>query len=404
MSEESLNASIAAKWESAGLDASEDGYGTTDIVPESDVADVSDSDDATNLDTVTTTEEADDEAGLPDTTTEVEPPVIDTAAALEAEKNTETTDEKADKGAAATEDALAEALGLGKPPADPKKRAAWWKSRVPYSQIHKAVTEREKKLTDTHTVAVKGYTDKITQYDTRFGDVAKVENIITNNPDQYVKTLAALFPDTYGKLFASLPGLAAATAPVEPKLEDPGPQPDFDLKLPDGSMTYGVEGYQKLLAWQEKVQEQKMLARLKPHLDFVKTQEAAAKTKLQADQAAEIQRKGIQSANDAIAEAETWDLGKENIVEIVAEAKKLPEHYSAELALNIAYRKVVGPKLKANRDEMQAKILKDMKKTSAKQTAAGLQSQSKTTTVKASESSTDLDTRIKAAWQRQGLI
>lgn len=403
MSEEALNAAIASKWESAGLDASIDGTEVPNPVEEEQVAEVtedsSESDtpveDAVDTDTTDTTETTDEE--------DAEPPVVDAGAAAAAEAATKTTDDATKEA----QDDLAEALGLGKPPADPKKRAAWWKSRLAYSQVHKIVTEREKKLNETHAGAVKDYTGKITEYDTRFADVKKVEDIITNNPDQYVKTLAALFPDTYGKMFAPVFGKTPTTEETAaglPEAVDPGPKPEPNYKLPDGNMTYDVDGYQKLMDWQQKVTEQNMLKHFKPLLDFGTAQQKAAEQQKKIQLANDHKQRGMETSQKALAEVETWDLGKENINEILEAAAKLDPSYDAVTALNIAYRQIVVPKLKANRDVMLAQLVKDQKKASAKQTAAGLQTQTRTAATKASAASVDLDTRIKNAWKAKGLI
>jgi hypothetical protein len=403
MSEDTLNAAIAAKWESAGLDASNDGteVGTEEPVAEvtddteTEVVDDTPADDAVVDDDVETV--VDDAA---ETDTETETAEVDTATEAAAEATTKAAEEVKE-----AQDELAEALGLGKPPADPKKRAAWWKSRLAYSQVHKVVTEREKKLNETHTGALKQQTDRITEYDTRFADVKKVEDIITNSPEQYVKTLSSLFPDTYGKMFAPLLGEGKAAAELLVEKADPGPKPEPDYKLPDGNMTYSVEGYDKLMAWQQKVTEQNMLQRFKPHMDFVQSQQKEAEKQQKIQLAEQTKARGLEASKKALAEVETWDLGKENINEILEAAAKLDSSYDAVTALNIAYRQIVVPKLKANRDVMQAQILKDMKKKSAKQTSAALtQSKTNAPAVVAAAASTNVDDRIKAAWKRQGLI
>jgi hypothetical protein len=53
---------------------------------------------------------------------------------------------------------------------------------------------------------------------------------------------------------------------------------------------------------------------------------------------------------------------------------------------------------------MQADILKSMKKASAKSTAAGLTQTRTAATTAVDPATVDLDTRIKNAWKRKGLI
>lgn len=401
MSEDTVNAAIAAKWENAGLDASNDDTDIPDGGGEEEITPVEDGE----------TEEVpvDDGTVVEDDATGETPETDGTEAVVEEEVETPPATTKEEKQEIKeAEDDLAEALGLGKPPADPQKRKAWWKSRVPYSQLHKVVTEREKKLNESHTGVVKGYTDQISERDGRFAEVKKVEDLIRDDPKHYVKTLADIFPDTYGKMFAPILTNGAAGEAALLEVVDPGPKPEADLKLANGDMTYSVDGYQKLMEWQQKVTEQNMLKRFQPHLDFVKSQEAAAAKKQKEDLAAQHKQKGVETSQKALAEVDTWEFGKENKDAILAEAAKLPEHYDAETALNIAYRKimatVVVPKLKADRDAMTAEILKSMKKTSAKSTAAGLTQVRTAATTSADGATVDLDTRIKNAWKRKGLI
>jgi hypothetical protein len=402
-----LDERISAAWKSAGLDARNE---NTEVFAEGS-DDVEDDGDDTPVDT----EDADGDADVDPVDPDTDADASDTDADEkdgEAEVEVEAepikpskTEEKAQKEA---EDDLAEALGLGKPPADPKKRAQWWKTRLPYSQVHKAVTERTKKITEGHAATLKERDDKLAGYDTRFTDVQKVEKIITENPEQYVRTLAQLFPETYGQLFAPLFRQGDTKAEELVKPEDPGPMPEPDFDLGDGRKTYSMEGMTKLREWDRKVTQQETLKSLQPHIAFLDQQKTAAAKKQQEDQQRETIRKGQEVADAALAEIRTLDLAEENLDAILAEAQKCPAHYDAEKALNVAYRKVVMPKLKANRDEMQAQIVKDLKKASAKKTSATLKQQSvgakkDETTESTGDAEEDLNNRIRRAWKRKGL-
>lgn len=408
MSDDTLNAAIAAKWESAGLDATNDSIDVPDVDEdqgESDSEDVDTSDEADSSDEAdTSTDDAADDTD----TAEVDD--TETTEESEEEPASKSVDAPADETKAAAEeqkeieDDLAAELGLGKPPADPKKRAQWWKKQLPYSLIHKTVVAREQKLKAAHEGVVKEHTGKVTEFETRFADIKTVEDIIKDKPDQYVKTLAALFPDTYGKMFAPIFGTASGEAKKLPEAEDPGPMPEPNYKLPDGNMTYDLDGLRAHSAWVQKVTQQETLKSLKPHLDFLDSQRTEAEKRRKQDEANELKRQGLETSEKALAEVKTWDLGSENIDAILAAAAKLDPRYDAVTALNIAYRQIVVPKLKANRDEMHAQIVKSLKKKSTKQTSAGLQQNRSTAPAVSDPAKTDLDTRIKNAWKRKGLI
>lgn len=402
MADETLDQKIMSGWESAGLDASADTEDAPTVESDGEEPVESDTPDAEEV-------QVDDPDAAPDPAEEVvDPEATETEGETEtpAEETPAKTAEQVQKDA---DDDLAEALGLGKPPADPKKRAAWWKSRLPYSQVHKEVVAREKRLREAHEGVVKTHTTKISEYDTRFADVQKVENLIKDEPEHYVKTLATLFPDTYGKMFAPL--LGDGTTPVDkatlPTEVDPGPKPEADLDLGDGRKTYSIEGYDKLMEWQRLTTEQNMLKRFKPHMDFMDSQRKAAEKAQKDQQSAETIKRGREATDKAVAEVRTWDLGEQNLKEIVDEAAKLGPDVDVATALNIAYRKVVIPKMKqsltADRDKVRAEVLAELKKKSAKQTAAGLQTQTRTVVPK-TPATGDLDERLKAKWKREGLI
>lgn len=389
MSEEALDQKIAEAWSSAGLDADYDGL---DVPDEPDVAEVTEPDTAE-----ADTESADDTDSTPDpaesteTRTESDDTVVEDATATE-----ETPAVDAQQEQKAAEDELAAALGLGTPPDDPKKRAQWWKKQVPYSLIHKTVTEREKKLTDSHTKAL---TEHTTEFDTFKANVAKVEGLIMNDADHYLQTLMKMFPESYGKKLAPL--FEPHQAKPLPEVAEPAAMPEPNYKLPDGSMTYDLDGIKQIIAWTKDEAKRGFLEEFKPHLDFVKKQRDDADKQARLDA---LDRQSQQDMQQVIAEVESWDMGKENLDAILAEARKLPETMNAMSAMAIAYNRVVFPKLKTSQDEMRAQLLKELKKTSAKKTAVEVAQTATTRTKEPSTANVDLDTRIKNAWKRKGLI
>jgi hypothetical protein len=304
------------------------------------------------------------------------------------------------------EDDLAAALGLGKPPEDPKQRAKWWKRQLPYSLVHKTVTEREKKLKETHEGALKEHTTKLADFDTKFTDVKKVEKFIQEQHEPYLRTLAEMFPETYGKFLAPVLGHTIATLPL-PDDEDIGERPGPNADLPGGGKTYDLQGIDALMEWNTKKTKQDVLKAFKPHLETIQKQGKEAKT------AAEIEARNRTAAkrrDEAVAEMKTWERSDEFFDEIIAEANKLDARYDVETALNIAYRKVALPKivagLKADRDKMRADILKEQKEASAKKTATSITTNQVVRTKEkvGDDSNLDVDTRIRNAWKRKGLI
>lgn len=396
MSEDTLNAAIAQSWADAGLsdsgDSRSDEVTSTDEVADDDAEPTSDTDvdplDTVDSDTPAESDEADPAADDP-------APDADSDAAADAAKAVADATTPAEKKDA--EDDLALALGLGKPPDDPKKRAQWWKTRLPYSQVHKAVSAREKALKDAHEGVVKQHGEKITAYDERFKGVKTVEDIIINNPDQYTRTLAAMFPDTYGKMFA--PIFSGTAKAVEPKVAADVAKPEPDVDLGDGTFTYSKQGLEKLQEYYQSQTAKALRAEFQPHIDAIKQQADAQK---QARAAEDMRIRNQQTTDEAIAEAKTWEMAEENFDAILEESMKVDKRHSALTALSMAYNKVVFPKLKAEREQMRKDILAEQKKAAAKKTSVAI-SVGQTARTKETAAPVSVDAQIKAAMKRKGL-
>jgi hypothetical protein len=391
LSEDAINAAILSKWESAGLDADVDDLEVPtpsgEVVVDDEPEPASDTD---VVDEPLDTADAGDEPA----------PVVEDEHDAVVEEVVEPVIEKTPEEQAKQdiEDDLAAELGLGKPPDDPKKKAQWWKSRVPYSQVNKIVKAREKKLAD-----------KIAGYDTRFADVAKVEKFIQESPAEYAKTLANMFPDSYGKLFAPILGQHdGKAAPVVPAVEDLGEMPGPNLTLSDGSMTYDLEGLRARDEWVVKKTKQDVLQAFKPQMDFLDKQktdaEKAAETTRTQQQQEAHDKAVLKAKDDAIADLMTWDYVTEADLEpILTAASKLPANLNMHQALNTAYRQVVLPRVKADKDKMRAEILKEQKAASAKKTAITIAAGQTARTVEKPDAKSE-DERILAKWKKEGLI
>jgi hypothetical protein len=253
-------------------------------------------------------------------------------------------------------------------------------NRIPYSRVKK-ITEKSvneiaeialgRKLAPGEKAAdtVKAYVAripemeaKVTDYEARLDNVGRFEEIMANDPDQFLGLLAKIpayteffnmIEDLYNKAQGTqapagdLATQAAATPPP-----DDMPQPDEQLA--DGSMSYSMEGLKQLLAWQAKQVEERVTRQVEERYQPIESE-------WRAKQRVESLKPMIQAQ---IEDAYTWPGFKENEEEITAILAQYPK-----ATLDQAYRHVVLPKLNAekeklvtNRDQMRQELLQELKK------------------------------------------
>jgi hypothetical protein len=329
---EDINAAIAAKWEADGLNAESDQFDTIyqDDTPAEDVG---------------TDEPVGEGDATPDTPA-VEEPVAEEAA--------------------------------GEPEVDdPKKRAGWWKTRLAYSQVSKAHKDILKKAQDAHETTLKERIAEYEPFKTRDAERQQAEARIANEPEFFLPMLARLYPDKYGKLLEPIlknqPTSQNAAAQLPP-IDDDNPMPEPNVPLEGGGSTYDVAGLKNFAKWVQKETAKEMRNAFKPQLDFLNT------TKEQQQKAADMERLDVQSkkaAEAAVQEIASWELGTENMSEILKVANTYPESYDPLKAMSLAYNKVVLPKMKQSltmsMEDMRKKVLEENKKKSITKTSTTAQ-------------------------------
>lgn len=236
----------------------------------------------------------------------------------------------------------------------PATSATGRENRIPYSRVkkitEKAVKDAEtswKKDLEKSYVPTTKYAEietKFKDYETRLGQVAQFENLMTTNHAQFLTMLAQRIPG-YAEILAPLFNPQEA-APAQPQAPVPDDMPQPDQKLSDGSMVYSMDGLKSLMQWQAnqvKLQTIKEVeARYAPiekdYRDYQQVQSVIP----------HVQRQ--------IQEARTWPLFNDSEPEIVEALKNNPSW-----GLERAYQYVVLPKLQAQRsqEETDAKALRD---------------------------------------------
>lgn len=254
-------------------------------------------------------------------------------------------------------------------------------NRIPYSRVkkitEKQVKEAEAKVAEVVlgrklnagenvTEAVKAHvaklpelTTKVTEYESRLEAVGRFENVMANDPQQFLAMLAKVpaykdffeFVESAYNARQGQPaqaGVAAAAEAVNP--DEAMPEPD-DL-LSDGSKVYSLDGVQKLLDWKARQVE----ARITSNYDK-KLQEIDARYKPVVSDWEEKRRveAALPVIRKQIEEARTWSLFNESEEEILETLRKDPK-----ISLEGAYRQVVFPKLVAERNNVRQEVIKEL--------------------------------------------
>src|SRR5579862_2503792 len=263
-----------------------------------------------------------------------------------------------------------EDLDFDKVPAlDQRKR----ENRIPHKDVTRIVKTAEKRLAalvlGKDPDATKPFADQVKQHIARIPELeTKVKayeeevvpmrtlgQVMATDGEKFLKILESAYPQIYGALLKK---------PVVPKEE---PKPDFstmpepDYKLPDGSMTYSLEGNKKLMEWNN----QQLIAKLR----------AEAKAEVEATNKPLTDRinalKELEASNQRVAtkvaQAREWPGFTANEADIVAVVNKATAE-RRQITLEAAYAQVMDTKLKAaesakevNREALRQEIIKEIK-------------------------------------------
>lgn len=239
----------------------------------------------------------------------------------------------------------------------PGTAASGRENRIPYSRVKKIT---EKAVADGVAAKLKEFEPRIAEYETkvkdyegRLGKVAEFENVMVNDPQQFLGMLAQI--PAYKPFFDALHAAQAgetqdqvAKVAQQPVTDD---MPAPDQQLQDGTMVYSMDGLKALLKWNGDQSESRAVERVTKQMeDRYKPME----TEWQAHQRMQAVIPQVQSQ---IAEARTWPLFNDHETEIVKALQT-----NDKLSLEGAYRQVVYPKLVADRTRMREEILKEVSK------------------------------------------
>lgn len=249
-------------------------------------------------------------------------------------------------------------------------------NRIPYSRVkkitEKAVSEvaeaalgRKLNAGEKPVDVVKAYVAKIpelesrvTDYETRLNTVGEFEQVMASEPQRFLQMLSRI--PAYKEFFdfveqaantlqpgqaapAASPSQGQTTQPTVPVTDD---MPEPNEELPDGTKVYNMDGLKALMAWQAKQVEDRVTRKYEDRYKPIETEWQEQK-RIEAT---------LPVIRAQIAEAKTWPLFDDNEAEITRVLQLDPN-----ISLEAAYRKVVFPKLVAERNSMRQNVLQEIK-------------------------------------------
>lgn len=263
--------------------------------------------------------------------------------------------------------------------AEALKKKAGKDNRIPYSEVTRILTNREKKTAlavvtalglpgiDTKTYrpetfksALDAHVAAYKELQVESADFKTVQPIMTKKPDQFLQMLAKTINPEYGEFVRKGTDTGGAKDAKAEVIDPNDPEPEPDFKLPDGSMTYSKDGHKKLRAWdrrqikREAVEEAKkeFEGRISPFEKEKKDRET-----LESDQE-QIARVIDTTLTRARKRRGFTDNEKEIRELVFSEFKDLP---LAE-GIDAAYEKIVIAQLVKTYDEVYKKVIDDIKK------------------------------------------
>ena len=223
-------------------------------------------------------------------------------------------------------------------------------NRIPHSRVQQIVAKAVKDSEAAFTPKLKEFEAKVVDYEARLHKVAEFESLMVNDSQKFLQLLNQL--PQYQELLRPLFQPAQAQTQQQAVEDDGMPQPDQQLS--DGSLVYSMEGLRALNAWNREQSRKETLAEVDKRFGPIEQSYQSYRT-LQ-ELAPKVQAQ--------ITEARTWPLFNENEAEITQALQQ-----DGRLSLEGAYRRVVFPKITAERTSMRESILKEIKSAPASTSA-----------------------------------
>jgi len=125
-------------------------------------------------------------------------------------------------------------------------------NRLPYSRMVKIFGNAKKKWEAGQVGTLQAKDQQLSSQTERLKAYEAADRLIETDPDRYIRTLAVLKPEKYGKFVAGAGAATPAAAPAgggQPAAKDAPPMPGPDVRYNDGSVGYSPEQLQKRDEW-----------------------------------------------------------------------------------------------------------------------------------------------------------
>ena len=220
-------------------------------------------------------------------------------------------------------------------------------NRIPHSRVQKMVAKAVKDAEAGYVPRIQEFEAKVADYEGRLQKVAEFENLMVNDSGKFLQLLNQLpqFQEWLKPIFQPQQVQDQSQAP------DPDgdmPQPDYTLQ--DGSKVYSMDGLKQLNAWN------RAKARAEAREEVLSEVDRRFGPLEQSFQAHQAFQELAPKVNAQIQEARTWPLFNDNEAEITHALQQ-----DRRLSLEGAYRKVVYPKIVADRSKMREDLLREIK-------------------------------------------
>jgi hypothetical protein len=300
------------------------------------------------------------------------PPVSAVEEPVEATESVTEPTEKVDP--AAVQDDFEKRLGI------PAVGLHGKENRIPYSRVKKinersmaevaeAALGRKLNAGEKPIDAVKQYVaripeleSKVTDYESRLEKVGQFEHIMQNEPDKFLQLLERVpaYQEFFGfvrQAYEQLNNPQAQTTAVSqtPAVEEiTAEMPQPDEQMPDGSMSYSMDGIKKLAAWIREDAARSVNKTWEAKFQQLETRYKPIEEEWEAHH--RIQQ-ALPQIKAQIDQARTWPGFNENEEEITKVLQA-----DQRISLEGAYQKVVIPKLAAEKDRLRTDLQADRDK------------------------------------------
>jgi hypothetical protein len=212
-------------------------------------------------------------------------------------------------------------------------------NRIPYSRVQKIVAKAREEARAAAAAEAQAFQQRYAHYESpEFLGLMEQLQIASSNPEQFLGALAAADPR-----YADLLKRSRANEAPAPRQASAGIEPD--VRLPDGSLGYSQEAFERLLdakmQAREAALEQKFSQRIQPFED-IRRQEA-------------LTNQALTRVHATVTAAQKWPGFVEHQEEITAAVLA-----DKTLSLDDAYRNVVFGKLSASREEQRKQFIAEM--------------------------------------------